>query len=277
MCNKCENTHCSFFKKHHTIKLNKDEETFMGYCKEKDHQKKLEYYCKNHNQLCCLVCIAIINKKGYGQHKDCEVCEIEKIKDDKKNKLKENIKSLENLENNMNENIKELKDIFEKIEKGKEDLKIKVLNIFTKIRTTLNERETQLLLEIDNLYTSKYFNEDIIKKAEKLPKQIKISLEKGKLIDKEWDNDNLHSYINDCINIENNINQNIKELKDIFEKIEKDKEDLKIKVLNIFTKIRTILNERETQLLLEIDNLYTAKYFNEDIINLLSIFIIYNK
>ena len=78
---------------------------------------------------------------------------------------------------------------------------VKVLNIFTKIRTTLNERETQLLLEIDNLYKTKYFNEDIIKKAEKLPKQIKISLEKGKLIDKEWDNDNLHSYINDCITL----------------------------------------------------------------------------
>ena len=55
------------------------------------------------------------------------------------------------------------------------------------------------------MYTAKYFNEDIIKKAEKLPKQIKVSLEKGKLIDKEWDNDNLCSYINDCINIENNI------------------------------------------------------------------------
>ena len=87
------------------------------------------------------------------------------------------------------ENIKELKDIFEKIEKSKEDLKIKVLNIFTKIRTTLNERETQLLLEIDNLYKEKYFGEDIIKKAEKLPKQIKVSIEKGKIIDKEWDND----------------------------------------------------------------------------------------
>ena len=40
---------------------------------------------------------------------------------------------------------------------------------------------------------------------EKFPKKIKLSLEKGKLIDKEWDNNNLYSYINDCINIENNI------------------------------------------------------------------------
>ena len=201
MCNKCENTHCSFFKKHHTIKLNKDEETFTGYCKEKSHTMKLQYYCKNHNLLCCSACLCKSNEKDDGQHKDCEFCVIEKIKDEKKNKLKENIKSLEDLENNMNENIKELKDIFEKIEKNKEDLKIKVLSIFTKIRTTLNERENQLLLEIDNLYKAKYFNEDIIKKVEKLPKQIKVSIEKGKLIDKEWDNDNLHSYINDCITL----------------------------------------------------------------------------
>ena len=61
------------------------------------------------------------------------------------------------------------------------------------------------MLEVDNLFNKKYFDEDIIKKGEKLPKQIKISLEKGKLIDKEWDNINLRSYINDCINIEHNI------------------------------------------------------------------------
>ena len=46
---------------------------------------------------------------------------------------------------------------------------------------------------------------EIIKKAEKLPKQIKLSLEKGKLLDKEWDENHIYSYVNDCINIENNI------------------------------------------------------------------------
>ena len=30
-------------------------------------------------------------------------------------------------------------------------------------------------------------NESIIKHSEKLPSQIKLSLEKGKLLDKEWD------------------------------------------------------------------------------------------
>ena len=219
MCNKCENLHSSLFKKHNYFKLNKDIDIlFTGFCQEKNHPNKLEYFCKDHNQLCCSTCIAKLNKKGDGQHKDCNVCEIELIKEEKKNKLKENIKYLEDIENKFNENMKQLKEFFEKIEKDKEDLKIKIQNIFTKIRNALNDREMQLLLEIDNIYNNKYFDENIIKKGEKLPKQIKISLEKGKLIDKEWDNNNLYSYINDCINIENNIkninivNENVKKI-----------------------------------------------------------------
>ena len=153
------------------------------------------------------------------------VCTVENIKEEKKNKLKENIKLLEELENKFDENIKELKDIFQKIEKDKEDLKFKIINIFTKMRNALNEREDKLLKDIDNIYENNYFNEEIIQKGEKLPKQIKLSLEKGKLIDKEWDNDNIYSYINDCINIENNITI----LSNVKDNINKYKEKKKIK------------------------------------------------
>ena len=45
-------------------------------------------------------------------------------------------------------------------------------------------------------------------------------------------------------------------------------------IQNIFTKIRNALNEREIQLLLEIDNIYNNKYFNENIINILINFIL---
>ena len=93
-------------------------------------------------------------------------------------------------------------------------MKLEIQKIFTKIRNILTEREDELLNEIDNLFKSKYINEDIIKKGEKLPKQIKLSIEKGKIIDKEWNNNNnLISYINDCINIENNI-KNINNIKE---------------------------------------------------------------
>ena len=206
MCNKCQNFHSSpFFKSHHPYNLNKEEEIFTGFCKEKNHPNRLEYYCKDHNQLCCANCIAKISEEGDGQHKDCNVSNIKSIKDEKKNKLKENIKALEDLSNSFNNIFKELKENFEIVEKSKEDLKLKVQKAFTKIRTALNEREDKLLLEIDTLYEKRFFNEDVIKKGEKLPKKIKVSLDKGKQIDKEWDNDNLASYINDCINIESNI------------------------------------------------------------------------
>ena len=231
MCNKCENLHSPLFKNHHSNKLIKDNEIFTGICKEKNHPMKLEFFCRNHNQLCCVACLCKIKAKGYGAHKDCDVYEIEKIKDEKKNKLKENIKCLEDLENKFNENINKLKDIFEKIEKDKDDLKLKIQKIFTKIRNAINDREIQLLLKVDNLYNNNYFNEDIIKKGEKLPKKIKSSLERGKLLDKEWDNNNLISYINDCINIE----KNIKDINIINENINKCNTNNKIKP-NFFPK-----------------------------------------
>ena len=124
MCNKCEKHHSPLFKNHQPYKLNKDEEIFTGFCKEKNHPNKLEFYCKDHNQLCCGLCLCKISSKGYGVHKDCNVYELEKIKQEKRNKLKENIKCLEDLENKFNENMNKLKEIFDKIEKDKDDLKL---------------------------------------------------------------------------------------------------------------------------------------------------------
>ena len=252
MCNKCDNIHSSLFEKHNTHKTNKENEIFTEFCKEKNHSSKLNYFCKNHNQLCCSSCLCKLNKIGDGQHKDCDVCYIEDIKEEKKNKLKENIKCLEELQNKFNESIESLKKIFQNIEKDKEDLKLEIQNIFTKIRTTLNDREDELLSEVDNLFNTKYFHEDIIKKGEKLQKQIKISLEKGKLIDKEWDNNNLYSYINDCINIENSI----KNINIINESINK---------CNINNKIKFKFEPNENQLddFLKIIKLFGKINFNK--------------
>ena len=85
MCNKCENYHSELFQSHYLYKLDKNIELlFTGFCKEENHFDKLEYFCKNHNQLCCVACIAKIGGKGKGQHKDCDICFIENIKDEKK-------------------------------------------------------------------------------------------------------------------------------------------------------------------------------------------------
>ena len=98
----------------------------------------------------------------------------------------------------------------------KEKLKLDIQKIFTKLRSILNDREDKLLLDIDKKYEELYFNENIIKESEKLPNKIKESIDKGKLINNNWNNNKLNSSINDCLNIENNIcfintiNNNIK-------------------------------------------------------------------
>ena len=84
MCNKCEGIHSSFFKNHNSFLFKKDDEIFTGFCKEKNHYNRLDYFCKTHNQLCCVACLCKLNEKGEGQHKDCDVCYIEKIKEEKR-------------------------------------------------------------------------------------------------------------------------------------------------------------------------------------------------
>ena len=61
-------------------------------------------------------------------------------------------------------------------------------------------------MDIDNEFNNLFFKEDIIKQSEKLPNIIKKSLELGKEINIRWQEDNnILLYINECINIENNI------------------------------------------------------------------------
>ena len=70
---------------------------------------KLEFFCKTHNKLCCVCCIAKIETNRYGQYKNCNVCTIQEINEEKKNKLKDNLKYLKDLSWNLNQAIKEIK------------------------------------------------------------------------------------------------------------------------------------------------------------------------
>ena len=217
MCNKCSNHHLELFEAHNFYKLDKIiNEIFTGFCKEKNHLENLKYFCKTHNILCCAACMAKIIVKGVRQHSDCNVCIIEDIKEEKKNKLKENLKYLDSLSNNFQKSIEEIKIIIEKLNENKDKLKEDVQKLFTKIRNELNNREDELLLEIDKQYQNLFSKDNITKDIEKLPNKIKISLDKGKKIDNDWDNENKLSFlINDCLHIENNIqsiniiNQNV--------------------------------------------------------------------
>ena len=241
---------------HHAYKLNENiNEIFTGFCKEHNHNYKLEFYCKTHNQLCCSSCITTIKDKEHGQHKECDVCLIKDIKDEKKNNLKKNVKYLEEISNTLEESIRNLKIIYEKINTSREELKLNIQNIFTKIRNTLNEREDQLLSEVEVQYNNIFFKEDFIKQNEKLPNKIKLTLEKGKISDNDWNIENkLTLLINNCINIE----KIIKDVKEINKKLKNTNNKFKHKV-----KIN-ILIENDNNLLLEIINTYgkIINYYN---------------
>ena len=97
-------------------------------------------------------CITKFKGKEHGQHTDCNVCSLEDIENEKKNKLKENINCLEDLSITFENSINEIKKIFEKINEDKEALKMNIQKIFTKLRNEINNREDQLLIEVDKKY-----------------------------------------------------------------------------------------------------------------------------
>ena len=103
MCNKCEAFHSKLLQNHQIYNIEKvnSGEIINDYCQENNHNIELQYYCKNHNQLCCAKCITKIKDKGNGMHKDCDIYTIEDIKNEKMNQLNKNIKNLELLSKNL--------------------------------------------------------------------------------------------------------------------------------------------------------------------------------
>jgi hypothetical protein len=198
----------------------------------------LDFFCKNHNKLCCGLCIAKIHKEDIGKHKDCNVCTIEEIKEEKKNKIDENIIYLKEISNTLQKSIEELKSIFEKINANKEEIKLKIQKVFTKIRNELNNREDELLLEVDKKFDDNYSNEKILKDIEILPAKIEDLLSRTEDINKYYNDNKLSFFINICLNVENNI-KNIIEINDSIKKC-KNTENKKI---NFFTKNEEEINK----------------------------------
>lgn len=88
MCNICEKTHSELCQKHIPYNLNIDKQIiFTGRCQIKNHSDKLDYFCRDHNELCCAACITKIKGRGNGQHIDCNICYIEDTKIEKKNEF----------------------------------------------------------------------------------------------------------------------------------------------------------------------------------------------
>jgi len=153
MCNKCDIFHSNLCRNHGKYNLDQDIKViFTGYCKNENHSLKLEYFCKTHNELCCAACLCKLNEKGDGEHYDCNVCTIEKIKDEKKRTLNNNIKKLQEISAAFEESIKEIKSLSDKINKKKEELQKNIQIVFTQIRSELNKREDKILSETEEKF-----------------------------------------------------------------------------------------------------------------------------
>ena len=190
MCDQCQKMHFELYN-HNQIVFNENQnDIFTGICKEENHINYLEFFCKTHNKLCCLACVSKINKKGYGEHKNCDICIIEEIKEEKRLKFKENIIEFGDLSNSINMSINQLKKSCEEINKKREEMKINVQKIFTKLRNELNNREDELLLKIDDKFNNAFIKEENIKIFEKMPKKIQKILEEINSIDKDWSIEN---------------------------------------------------------------------------------------
>ena len=200
MCNKCENFHSNLLNNHKVFNIEYYlKESFTGFCTEINHINKLEYFCKTHNLLCCAACIAKVKTENNGKHTDCIIYKIDDIFNEKKNKYEENIKTLRQMSDNLKDIIKNIKTSFEKITDNKEELKKKIQKIFTKFRNELNNREEQLLKEVDIVYDQEFFKEEKLKEIEKLPNKIKLSLEKEKIIEKEYNDNKKAFFINNWL------------------------------------------------------------------------------
>ena len=98
MCNKCQQFHSNLLENHRVFNIEYYmKESFTGFCKEENHVNELEYFCKNHNILCCVACIAKVKTKINGKHADCIVYKLDDIINEKKTKLNENINNLQKM------------------------------------------------------------------------------------------------------------------------------------------------------------------------------------
>ena len=82
---------------------------------------------------------------------------------------------------------------------------LEIENEFEILKSALNERENQLLIEVDELFKKSSFEEEIIEENEKLPLKIRKSFDSiNDIKNKEIE---LNSEINYYLEFENNLNK----------------------------------------------------------------------
>ena len=207
-CERCEIFHSEIHNEHEIQSIKKGEkDIFTGLCPEKYHDK-LEYFCRTHNQLCCANCIIKIKDDKNGQHSECETCSLNEIRPEKENQFNKDFNTLEKISNSLDAIINRFDSSKQKIVERKEALKKEIKTSFDKLRAKLNERENELYKEVEGAFNKTYFGDDIIKKSEEFPEDVKNCLESGNSI-KERKNKNgeLTFEIHYFMEFENKINK----------------------------------------------------------------------
>ena len=275
-CNQCQSFHSNIFQHHISQKISDmNKEIFTGLCQDKNHINILKYYCKNHNQLCCVACIGKIKDEINGKHNDCEIFKLKDIKPQKEKKFKEDYNKLQDIYNSLEPKINKFNSLKDEtnINKNKEELIKEIQKTFTNLRYALNKREEQLLSEVEEKFKNIY-DDNIIKEIEKLSKKVKEGLESINLLKEK---NELNYEINYYIEFENNF----KKIDEINEKlIEFNSKEIVInfeinnnEIENIIKKIGNINKnvfddyEKVDQIYIELDDNYTiSSLIEEDVV-----------
>ena len=184
-------------------------------------------FCKTHNRIYYIDS----EEENDEYHIDCDTCLIKNIEEEKRKLLKEHIRTLEYLLKESKYLSEKFHEVIDEIYEKKEEVKLQLQKVFTRLRNAINDREDQILLEIDQTFEDLYLNKDIIDENRKFPNKINKLLEKGKSIDNKWTDDNIDTSINDCLNLDNNIKE-INTIKDNISKFNDTKiNNIKIKFI----------------------------------------------
>ena len=156
-----------------------------------------------------------------------------------------------------------------------QECKIYMCNKCNKSHSDLFENHHQYVLEKDikEIFTgfckekNHYDDLEYYCKTHNLLSYIKIKnavclIEDIKEVKKEKLNENFKS----LEDLSNNIQQSIDKLKKIFEKINLDKEEIKLTIQKVFSQLRNKINEREDELLSHVDKKFNKLYFKEELI-----------
>ena len=89
----------------------------------------------------------------------------------------------------------------------KEKIILTIKNVFNKLKEEVNNREKELLLELDQIFNSLNLTRDSFNNGNKLFDKIEKTIEFGKQIEKEWNSNKLNFFINETLIFENMIKE----------------------------------------------------------------------